>query len=264
MKPLVSINALSVQFDTPEGCIAAVRDVSLQLGAGESLAVVGESGAGKSQLFHAVMGLLPRHACCQGSVQFDGTELLHQPPALLNRYRGRRMAMVFQDPMTALNPLLTVGRQMSEVLEVHHRMSQTQARAATIDMLKQVRIPDAARRFTCYPHELSGGMRQRVMLGMALLCEPQLLIADEPTTALDVTVQSEILALLQEMCTRQHMAVVLITHDLPLAGGLCQRIAVMRQGEIIEQGVTEALFRQPNHPYTRQLLAAARLKIPVR
>ena len=256
--PLLSIQSLQLHFNTPEGRVEAVRGVDLQLAAGETLAVVGESGAGKSQLFHAVMGLLPRNACASGSVQFAGTELLNQPAHLLNQYRGKRMAMIFQDPMTALNPLLTIGRQLSEVLEVHQGMKAKQAQNNTISLLEQVRIPDAARRFHSYPHELSGGMRQRVMIAMALLCEPALLIADEPTTALDVTVQSEIMALLRDIRSQRDMAVVLITHDLPLAGGLCDRVAVMRHGKIIETGEVNALFQQPQHPYTQELLRAAR------
>jgi oligopeptide transport system ATP-binding protein len=255
---LLSIQSLQVSFKTPEGLVEAVRGVDLQLAAGETLAVVGESGAGKSQLFHAVMGLLPRNALASGTVQFAGTQLLNQPPHLLNHYRGKRMAMIFQDPMTALNPLLSIGRQLTEVLEVHQGMNAKQARDNTITMLEQVRIPDATRRFHSYPHELSGGMRQRVMMAMALLCEPELLIADEPTTALDVTVQSEIMALLRDIRATRSMAIVLITHDLPLAGGLCDRIAVMRHGKVVETGEVHTIFQQPQHPYTRELLLASR------
>jgi oligopeptide transport system ATP-binding protein len=230
----LDIRNLAVHFNTPDGRLEAVRGVDLQLAAGESLAVVGESGAGKSQLFHAVMGLLPRNAVARGSVHFAGVELLNQPPRVLNQYRGKRMAMVFQDPMTALNPLLTVGRQLTEVLEVHQRMGAKQARHAAVAMLEQVRIPDAARRFGSYPHELSGGMRQRVMIAMALLCEPELLVADEPTTALDVTVQSEIMALLRDIRGGRGMALVLITHNLPVAGGLCDRIVTMDAGRVCQ------------------------------
>lgn len=236
----------------------AVQQANLSLKAGESVAVVGESGAGKSQLFHAVMGLLPNNARTQGSIQFAGTELLHQPSKLLNAYRGKRMAIVFQDPMTCLHPLLTIGQQLSEVLQVHKAYSRQQAKKAALAMLEKVRIPDAERRLASYPHELSGGMRQRVMLAMALLCEPELLIADEPTTALDVTVQSEIMALLRDIRAQRAMALVLITHDLPLAGGLCERMVVMQQGFIVEQGTTEQIFYQPCHAYTQHLLAASR------
>lgn len=258
MIPLLSIQQLQLCFNTPDGVVEAVRGVDLQLAAGETLAVVGESGAGKSQLFHAVMGLLPRNAQARGSVQFSGTELLNQPPRVLNQYRGKRMAMIFQDPMTALNPLLTIGRQLTEVLEVHQGMGAKAAQQQALTMLEQVRIPDASRRLHSYPHELSGGMRQRVMIAMALLCEPDLLIADEPTTALDVTVQSEILALLRDIRAQRQMAMVLITHDLPLAGGVCDRIAVMRHGQVVETGTVNALFHQPKHVYTRELLLASR------
>lgn len=256
--PLLSIQQLQLGFNTPDGVIEAVRGVDLQLGAGETLAVVGESGAGKSQLFHTIMGLLPRNAQARGSVQFLGTELLNQSSHVLNQYRGKRMAMIFQDPMTALNPLLTVGRQLTEVLEVHQGMGAKAAQQQALTMLEQVRIPDASRRLHSYPHELSGGMRQRVMIAMALLCEPDLLIADEPTTALDVTVQSEILALLRDIRAQRQMALVLITHDLPLAGGVCDRIAVMRHGQVVETGTVNALFHQPQHVYTRELLLVSR------
>lgn len=256
--PLLTIKSLTVCFQTPEGVVDALRGVDVTLHAGETLAIVGESGAGKSQLFHAVMGLLPRNAQTTGSVQFQGAELLHQPPALLNQYRGKRVAMIFQDPMTALNPLLTIGQQLSEVLEVHQNLDRKIARAKAIAMLERVRIPDAARRYSSYPHELSGGMRQRVMIAMALLCEPQLLIADEPTTALDVTVQSDIMVLLRDIQRTQKMSIVLITHDLALAGGLCERVMVMRHGAVVETGTVEAIFKQPQHPYTQQLLAATR------
>ncbi|MDD5392788.1 MAG: ABC transporter ATP-binding protein [Thiothrix sp.] len=255
---LLSIQSLNIRFRSPdEGDVEAVRNVSLQLHPGETLAVVGESGAGKSQLFHAVMGLLPRNARASGSVLFNGVELLNQPARVLNQYRGKRMAMIFQDPMTALNPLLTIGRQLTEVLEVHQRMGAKPARDKAIAMLEQVRISDAARRFNSYPHELSGGMRQRVMIAMALLCEPELLIADEPTTALDVTVQSEIMALLRDIRSQRDMAVVLVTHDLPLAGGLCDRVAVMYRGEIVEHGQVDAIFYRPQHTYTQNLLSAS-------
>lgn len=258
MTPLLAIRQLQLCFNTPDGVIEAVRGVDLQLMAGETLAIVGESGAGKSQLFHAVMGLLPRNATARGSVQFTNTELLNQPPRLLNHYRGKRMAMIFQDPMTALNPLLTIGRQLTEVLEVHQGMSANTAQQHALTMLDQVRIPDARRRLHSYPHELSGGMRQRVMIAMALLCEPDLLIADEPTTALDATVQSEILALLRDIRAQRQMALVLITHDLPLAGGVCDRIAIMRQGQVVETGTINTVLKNPQHVYTRELLLASR------
>lgn len=260
--PLLDIDNLFIHFNTPEGTVYAARGIDLHLATGEALAVVGESGAGKSQLFHAVMGLLPRNAESSGNVCFAGTELLNQPPHILNQFRGKRMAMIFQDPMTALNPLLTIGRQLTEVLEVHQRLGKRAARDKAIAMLERVRIADAPRRFHCYPHELSGGMRQRVMIAMALLCEPELLIADEPTTALDVTVQSEIIALLREMREQRGMAVVLVTHDLPLAGGLCDQVAVMYQGNIVEQGDLTKTFHSPQHSYTQGLLSASGFAYP--
>ncbi|HRJ54239.1 MAG TPA: ABC transporter ATP-binding protein [Candidatus Thiothrix moscowensis] len=255
--PLLAIESLHVHFDTPEGRVEAVRGVDLSLEPGETLAVVGESGAGKSQLFHAAMGLLPRNARTSGSIRFAGTELLNQPAGVLNRYRGKRIGMIFQDPMTALNPLLTIGRQLTEVLEVHQGVKPRAARQQAIAMLDQVQISDAARRFSSYPHELSGGMRQRVMIAMSLLCQPELLIADEPTTALDVTVQSSIMALLREIGHSRGMALILITHDLPLAGGLCDRVAVMRHGQVVEQNSVENVFYHPQHSYTQHLLSAS-------
>lgn len=256
--PLLEMTGLNVSFHTPEeGWVEAVRDVDLTLNAGETLAVVGESGAGKSQLWHAVMGLLPRNTRVTGDVRFAGTPLLGKPHSVLNQFRGKRIAMVFQDPMTALNPLLTIGRQLTEVLEVHQNLPAKAAKIETVAMLEQVRIADASRRFYSYPHELSGGMRQRVMLAMALLCKPELLVADEPTTALDVTVQTEILALLREIQHQRGMAIVLVTHDLPLAGGLCEQVAVMQRGRVVEQGNLSQVFARPQHHYTQHLLSAS-------
>lgn len=262
MTPLLSIQHLSITFNTPDGVVQAVQNIDLAIHAGETLAIVGESGAGKSQIFQAVMGLLPANAVATGSITFADMQLLGQSMRVLNQYRGKRMAIIFQDPMTSLNPLLSIGRQLTEILEVHQGLSAREARLRSIAMLEQVRIPDAKRRFNSYPHELSGGMRQRVMIAMALLCEPDLLIADEPTTALDVTVQSEIMALLREIQSKRNMAIILITHDLPLAGGLCDTIAVMSQGKLVEQGRFEQVIRHPEHTYTRQLLAALQHSSP--
>ena len=262
MTPLLSIQHLSITFNTPDGTVQAVQNIDLAIHAGETLAIVGESGAGKSQIFQTVMGLLPANAVATGSITFADMQLLGQSMRVLNQYRGKRMAIIFQDPMTSLNPLLSIGRQLTEILEVHQGLSAREARLRSIAMLKQVRIPDAKRRFNSYPHELSGGMRQRVMIAMALLCEPDLLIADEPTTALDVTVQSEIMALLREIQSKRNMAIILITHDLPLAGGLCDTIAVMSQGKLVEQGRFEQVIRHPEHTYTRQLLAALQHSSP--
>ena len=253
--PLLAIADLRVRFNTEQGRIEAVRGVDLDIAPGERLAVVGESGSGKSQLFNAVTGLLARNGKASGAALFGGIDLLGCGERELNRIRGDRIGMVFQDPVTSLNPFLRIGTQLTEVLRWHRGLSHRDARNAAIDMLDRVRIPDAARRLRQYPHELSGGMRQRVMIAMALLCAPKLLIADEPTTALDVTIQSEILILLREL-TGTDSALVIISHDLNLIAGLCQRVAVMYAGRIVEVGPVERILRDPAHPYTRCLLRA--------
>ena len=253
---MLDIQDLRVRFETPEGPVHAVQGLSLELEPCETLGIVGESGSGKSQSMLAVMGLLARNGQAQGSVRFEGSELLGLPAHELNALRGNRMAMIFQDPMTALNPYLTVDRQLTEVLELHRGMTRRAARTRAIETLEAVRIPDAAQRIGRYPHEFSGGMRQRVMIAMALLCEPALLIADEPTTALDVTVQAQILELLRELQRTHGTAIVLITHDLGVVAGLCDRVQVMYAGGVMEQGSAEDLFYRPAHPYTRALLDA--------
>ena len=234
--------------------MAAVSDLSFAIEEGGSVGVVGESGAGKTHAFLAIMGLLARNGRCTGSARFRGRELLGLGAKELNRIRGVRLAMIFQDPMTSLNPYLRISRQMTEVLIEHRGMSEVDARAASLRLLDQVGIPDARRRFDLYPHEFSGGMRQRVMIAIALLCQPDLLIADEPTTALDVTVQAQILELLQWLRRELGMAIVLITHDLGVVAGLCERVMVMYAGRIVEEGPIEALFEDPRHPYTLGLL----------
>ena len=254
MPAVLEVDGLSVRFATPEGEVAAVSDLSFAIEEGESVGVVGESGAGKTQAFLSIMGLLARNGRCTGSARFRGQELLGLGAKELNRIRGVRLAMIFQDPMTSLNPYLRISRQMTEVLIEHRGMSEADARAASLRLLDQVGIPDARRRFDLYPHEFSGGMRQRVMIAIALLCQPDLLIADEPTTALDVTVQAQILELLQELRRELGMAIVLITHDLGVVAGLCERVMVMYAGRIVEQGPIEALFEDPRHPYTLGLL----------
>jgi len=253
MNTILSLRNLCVTFSTEDGDIPAVNGVNLDLNCGENIAIVGESGAGKSQIFYAMMGLLPGNGKATGSVKFAGNEILNLPARSLNKIRGSRIAMVFQDPMTSLNPYLTVGRQLTEVLQVHKRTKKSKARTLSIDMLQRVYMPDAEQCFNRYPHELSGGMRQRVMIAMALLCEAEILIADEPTTALDVTVQTEILSLLDEL---NDVSIVLITHDLPLVAGLCDRIAVMYAGQIVEQGSIDEIFYHARHPYTLGLLEA--------
>ncbi len=256
MSVILEIAGLTTRFSTPDGEVAAVSDVDLALAEGETVGVVGESGSGKSQLFLSVLGLLARNGQATGSARFRGQELIGLAARELRRLRGRRLAMIFQDPMTALNPHLTVGRQLTEVLAIHHGLGARAARTRANDMLERVRIPDASRRLGTYPHELSGGMRQRVMIAMALLGEPDVLIADEPTTALDVTVQAQILDVLREVKAEFGVATVLITHDLGVVAGLCDRVVVMYAGRIVEAGQVDLLFRAPAHPYTRALLGA--------
>ena len=251
---LLEVERLTTRFATPEGEVAAVNDVDLTVAEGEALGVVGESGSGKTQLFLSIMGLLARNGRASGSARFRGQEILNLPARALNAIRGVKIAMIFQDPMTSLNPYLRISRQMTEVLVEHRGMGEREARARGIAMLEEVGIPAAASRFDLYPHEFSGGMRQRVMIAMALLCEPELLIADEPTTALDVTIQAQILELLRRLRRERDMAIVLITHDLGVVATLCERVAVMYGGRIVEEAPVEALFAAPEHPYTLGLL----------
>ncbi len=259
---MLSINNLSVEFSVgyntkDQQSLKAVNDVSLEIKQGETIAVVGESGSGKSQLFNAVMGLLPKNASVSGDVQFLNQSLLNQNQSQLNQIRGKEIGMIFQDPMTALNPYLRIGIQLTEVLEVHQaELSNAQCKTRAIEMLESVHIPKAEQRFNSYPHELSGGMRQRVMIAMALLCQPKLIIADEPTTALDVTTQTEIIRLLRNIHESQKTSIVLITHDLPLVAGLCDRIMVMYAGRIVESGTIDDIFNHAMHPYTQALLNA--------
>ena len=254
MTAVLEVEDLTTRFATPEGEVAAVSEVSFALREGESVGVVGESGSGKTQLFLSLMGLLARNGRCTGSARFRGKEILNLRPRELNAIRGVVLTMIFQDPMTSLNPYLKISRQMTEVLVEHKRLEERVARARSIALLEQVGIPAAARHIDLYPHEFSGGMRQRVMIAMALLCEPALLIADEPTTALDVTVQAQILELLQQLQRDFGMAIVLITHDLGVVAGLCERVLVMYGGRVVEDGPVEAIFGDPQHPYTEGLL----------
>ena len=251
---VLELDGLTVRFATPDGEVSAVSDLNLVVDPGERVAVVGESGSGKSQAFLACLGLLARNGRATGQVRFHGEQLLGLPAAALNEIRGARVAMVFQDPMTCLTPHLTIGLQLTEVLVLHKRMDADSARKRAIEVLEQVRMPEAEKRMQQYPHELSGGMRQRVMIAMALLCEPELLIADEPTTALDVTVQAQILGLFEELCAQHDMGLILITHDLGIVAGLCDRVVVMYAGRIVEEGAVRDLFRAPAHPYTVGLL----------
>ena len=254
MASILSIDDLTVSFSQPGRSISAVRHVSLAVAARECVAIVGESGSGKTQIFMAAMGLLAGNAAAQGSVRFEGGEILGAPAAQLNRIRGSKLTMVFQDPMTSLTPHLRIGTQLAEVLVCHAGKSWNEARIAARLMLERVRVPDPARRLNQYPHELSGGLRQRVTIGMSLLCEPLLVIADEPTTALDVTVQAQIIDLLRAMREEVGMALVLISHDLGVVAGLADRILVMYAGRMVESADAAELFRHPRHPYTAALL----------
>ena len=253
--PLLAIENLNVRFVTGDGHVRAVSDLSLSIAPGECLGVVGESGSGKSQTFMAALGLLAENGAACGRVPFHGDDLLTLDEARFSTIRGNKIAMVFQDPMTSLTPHMTIGQQLSEVLVHHRRVSNARAWGDAVAMLKRVQVPDAERRMTMYPHELSGGLRQRVMIAMALLCAPELLIADEPTTALDVTVQAQILDLLREIKETLHTAIVLITHDLGVIAGLADRVAVMYAGRVVESGTADQIFSAPGHPYTRGLLA---------
>jgi oligopeptide transport system ATP-binding protein len=256
MPALLEVRDLAVRFATPEGEVAAVSEVGFAIAEGETLGVVGESGAGKSQVFMAIMGLLARNGRADGSVRFRGREMLGLSSAALNELRGARLSMIFQDPMTSLNPYLTIERQLTEVLVTHRGASRVEARREAVEMLERVQIPEAERRIDLYPHEFSGGMRQRAMIAMALLCRPELLIADEPTTALDVTIQAQILALIRDLTRTSRTAVALITHDLGVIAGLCDRVIVMYAGRIVEAGPVRDIFRRPQHPYTAGLIAS--------
>jgi len=257
--PLVAIRDLGVTFRTPAGPICAVRGVSFDIRRGETVALVGESGSGKSVTALSLLQLLPYPTASHApgsSIRYQGEELIGASPARLRALRGNQVSMVFQEPMTSLNPLHTIARQVSEVLFLHRGMSRTEARARTVELLRLVGIREAERRLGAYPHELSGGQRQRVMIAMALANEPDLLIADEPTTALDVTVQAQILKLLKDLQGRLGMAMLLITHDLGIVRRVVDRVCVMTDGAIVEQGPVAALFAGPRHAYTRKLLAA--------
>jgi oligopeptide transport system ATP-binding protein len=255
LKPLLTVDKLHVEFPTEEGVVRAVDGVSFDLRPGEMLGIVGESGSGKSVTSLAIMGLVaPPGRITAGSVVFDGLDLRSLSQKQFQQLRGKRMAMIFQDPMTALNPFLTVEEQLTEVTRLHLGHTQAQARKHALEMLERVGIPGAERRLDDYPHQFSGGMRQRVMIAMALTCKPQLLIADEPTTALDVTIQAQILELMRELQQQEGTAILLITHALGVVANVCQRVLVMYAGKEVEEAPVGPLFADPRHPYTLGLL----------
>ncbi len=255
-KPLLQVEDLRVEFHTDDGVVRAVDGVSFNVAAGETLGIAGESGSGKSVTNLAILGLLPRPPAriVGGRAMFDGRDLLTLSQPELRRIRGRRVAMIFQDPMTSLNPLLTVAEQLTEMTRLHLGHTPRQALDHAVTMLEKVGIPAAGRRVHDYPHQFSGGMRQRVMIAMALSCKPDLLIADEPTTALDVTIQAQILELIRDLQRDEGTAVVLITHDLGVMANLCRRVAVMYAGRIVEESSVDELYSRPHHPYTLGLL----------
>ena len=255
MAHLLEVNDLQTHFPTRAGLVRAVDGVSFHLDRGELLGLVGESGCGKSMTALSVMRLIaPPGRIVKGEILFDGKDLLKLSDPEMRQMRGDDIAMIFQDPMTSLNPVFTVGEQIAEALRLHRKMSRKEARQATVEAMREVAIPDPARRLDDYPHQLSGGMRQRVMIAMALACNPKLLIADEPTTALDVTIQAQILELLDELRKQRELAVLLITHDLGVVAEVADRVAVMYTGRIVEESPVDELFARPKHPYTEGLL----------
>ncbi|MFD1695026.1 ABC transporter ATP-binding protein [Roseibium aestuarii] len=262
---VLDIRGLTVTFTTPTGPIEAVRGVDISVARGETVAIVGESGSGKSQTMMAAMGLLASNGRTGGSVTYEGRDLLKLGTSQLNQVRGRKITMIFQEPMTSLDPLYTIGRQLAEPMVVHGGLSWKAARAKALDLLKLVNIPDPERKIRAYPHEMSGGQRQRVMIAMALANDPDVLIADEPTTALDVTTQAQILELLKELQERLGMAVIFITHDLGIVRQIADRVYVMKSGEMVESGATATIFKTPEQAYTRMLLDAepTGMKAPV-
>jgi oligopeptide transport system ATP-binding protein len=254
-EPLLSIEDLHVSFWTRRGTVHAVNGISFDIAPGETLGIVGESGCGKSVTSLAILGLLSRNGRVEsGKAVFQGRDLIRQSDRALRSVRGKEIAMIFQDPMSSLNPVLTVGRQIREALETHFDMNRKQAEAKATEALERVGIPSPDVRIKDYPHQFSGGMRQRAMIAMALACEPKLLIADEPTTALDVTIQAQILDLLRALVAEENAALILITHDLGVVAGMCERVNVMYAGMFVETGSADQLFATPRHPYTLGLL----------
>ena len=255
MAPLLSVRDLAVQFKTRKSTVRAVNGISFDLEPGETLGIVGESGCGKSVSSLAMLGILPRAGrVTGGEVMFEDVDLLKLPDSQLRQIRGNEIAMIFQDPMTSLNPVLTVGRQVTEALRKHMGMNKEEANKEAVSLLDRVGIPAAKDRVTDYPHQFSGGMRQRVMIAMAISCRPKILIADEPTTALDVTIQAQILDVLRHLVAEENMGLILITHDLGVVAGTCGRTNVMYAGRVVESAPTTELFERPRHPYTLGLL----------
>ena len=253
---MLSVRNLSASFHTRAGIVRAVRNVSFDVAPGETLGIVGESGSGKSVTCYSMMGLIPMPPgrIESGSAMLDGTDLLHCPEKELRSIRGKRISMIFQDPMTSLNPYLTIGEQVAEPLVIHEGAGKKEARDRALEQLALVGIPDAEQRMDAYPHQFSGGMRQRVMIAMGLICHPKLLIADEPTTALDVTIQAQILELMKDLQKKTHMGIIFITHNLGVVAEICDKVCVMYAGKMVEQGPVDDIFYNPSHPYTVGLL----------
>ena len=255
---VLEVKDLHVQIATRRGVVRAVDGVSIEVPRGEAVGLVGESGSGKSMTLRAILGVLPSEAkITSGQVVLDGTDLVPLPSSALNRIRGPKLAMIFQEPMSALNPVMRVGRQIAEGPQVHLGMSRAKAAERAVELMRRVGIPDPERRFRSYPHEFSGGMRQRVMIAIALSCDPEVILCDEPTTALDVTIQDQILRLLAKLCRESGVSLVFVTHDLPVVAQLCQHLNVMYGGQIVESGPVHDVFARPQHPYTLGLLRSA-------
>ena len=258
MASLLEVDNLQTEFRTGAGAVRAVRGVSFRVERGETVGIVGESGSGKSVTALSIMGLIPSPPgrITGGSVRLDGDELIGKPAREMQRLRGAKLAMVFQDPFSCLNPTMTLGAQVAEPIRLHQGASRLEARAQALRLFEAVRIPNPETRLRQYPHQISGGQRQRVMIAMAFACNPELLIADEPTTALDVTVQAQVLTLMQDMQRKSNAGVLLITHDLGVVAEVCDRVLVMYAGMVVESGTVEQIFRAPKHPYTQGLLAS--------
>jgi oligopeptide/dipeptide ABC transporter ATP-binding protein len=255
---VLEVSDLHVEIASRRGLVRAVDGVSIEVPRGQAVGLVGESGSGKSMTLKAILGVLPPEArVTTGQIVLDGVDLVPLPSSALNRIRGPKLSMIFQEPMSALNPVMRVGWQIAEGPRVHLGYSRSKAAARAVELMRRVGIPDAERRFRAYPHEFSGGMRQRVMIAIALSCDPEVILCDEPTTALDVTIQDQILRLLARLCRESGVSLLFITHDLPVVAQLCQSVAVMYGGQIVERGAVEQVFAQPCHPYTLGLLRSA-------